>query len=135
MTSVELCVISHPEMKKPLRCSNSIKVHGGLASAQEEAAAARTPGGSESAASAAKEIEKQQKIRACENDSEKNTCWHVPQSRSDCTQWLTVGSARPCGTARARLPPPGPVRGHARLCAQLTLSKIENYLRVVVAAY
>ena len=85
MTSVELCVISHPEMKKPLRCSNSIKleVYGSpsLASAQEEAAAARPtedagrqPGGSESSASAAKEIEKQQKIRACKNDSEKNPC-------------------------------------------------------------
>ena len=42
---------------------------------------------------------------------------------------VTARSARPCGTAR--LPPPGPVSGHARLCAQLTLSKIENYLRVL----
>ena len=44
---------------------------------------------------------------------------------------VAARSARPCGTARAQLPPPGPVRGHARLCAQLTLSKIENYLRVL----
>ena len=87
MTSVELCVISHPEMKKPLRCSNSIKVYGSpsLASAQEEAAAARPtedagrqPGGSESSASAAKEIEKQQKIRACKNDSETKSMLTCP---------------------------------------------------------
>ena len=87
MKSVELCVISHPEMKKPLRCSNSIKVMAvSLRPRRSLGGGRRADRGRREAPSQRpppKKLKNKKRLEPAKMTSKKI---HVAQSRSDCTQ-------------------------------------------------